>query len=83
MTDESMVCPECGADCWREDADVGVGVIYGPWGCPDCGWCENDLYSHTRHQGFDQYGGYHPVLDPDRTGWKAHVAEKLRYIEER
>ncbi len=33
-------CPKCGADCWRESADVGVGIIYGPWGCPECCWSE-------------------------------------------
>jgi hypothetical protein len=24
-------CPRCKADCDRDEIDVGVGVIYGPW----------------------------------------------------
>lgn len=73
MRDEEMACPNCGADCWREDADVGVGIIYGPWGCPDCGWSESELYSYPQRQGFDQWGGYHPNQDPDRVGWRQHM----------
>ena len=75
MRNESMVCPECEEDCYRDEVDIGVGTIYGPWGCPRCGWSNSALYSHPRHQGFDQYGGYHPMLDPDGSGWAAHVAE--------
>jgi hypothetical protein len=36
-----MKCPECGADCWREEVDVGVGIITSPWMCIDCGWDED------------------------------------------
>jgi hypothetical protein len=39
-------CPKCGADCRRDSADVGVGVIYGPYGCP-CGWSEWSSYDVT------------------------------------
>lgn len=43
-----MDCPKCGSgECWRPDADVGVGTIYGPWGCPDCGWSEYPEYDRT------------------------------------
>lgn len=35
-----MICPCCGAPCQRDEVDVGVGTITGPWGCPDCGWVE-------------------------------------------
>jgi len=38
-----MQCPKCGEDCDRDSADVGVGVIYGPWGCM-CGWSEDPHY---------------------------------------
>ena len=33
-------CPECGEPLLREEADVGVGIIYGPPWCSDpaCGW---------------------------------------------
>lgn len=37
------VCPACGDECHREEADVGVGVIYGPWGCA-CGWSQDPEY---------------------------------------
>jgi ribosomal protein S27AE len=33
-------CPKCGAGCERNEVDIGVGVQYGPWSCPDCGWSE-------------------------------------------
>jgi hypothetical protein len=64
---ETMICPECGAQCDRDSVDVGVGVIHGPWGC-SCGWSEDDEYNlHKRTPGpderggyVDQYGGYHP-----------------------
>lgn len=37
-------CPKCGeALLWRESADVGIGIIYGPWGC-ECGWSESAEY---------------------------------------
>jgi hypothetical protein len=35
---ERKACPECGADCERMEVDVGVGNVYGPWACFDCGW---------------------------------------------
>jgi len=33
-------CPKCGSDDLnRDEVDVAVGVIYGPYGCA-CGWSE-------------------------------------------
>lgn len=33
-------CPKCGSDdLYREEADIGIGTIYGPCGC-SCGWSE-------------------------------------------
>lgn len=59
-------CPRCGAACWRDSADVGVGIIYGPWGCP-CGWSESRGYDVTdgpklTADGYelDQWGGATP-----------------------
>lgn len=59
-------CPRCGGECWRESADVGVGVIYGPWGCP-CGWSEDSQYDVTAGPketeggyAIDQWGGATP-----------------------
>ena len=39
-----MLCPECGAECTRDEVDIGVGVLGGPWGCPDCHWVEQEVY---------------------------------------
>ena len=67
-----MECPHCKEECHRESCDVGVGVIYGPWGCPECGWSENPLYDSRegvqRDAGdrvFDQYGVSYSVYRPD------------------
>lgn len=64
-----MNCPNCKADCYRDAADVGVGIIHGPWGCPHCGWSEDERYNRLivspgpdAKGGYtDQYGGYHPA----------------------
>jgi hypothetical protein len=62
-----MLCPKCGEECWRDEVDVGVGTIYGPWGCPGCGWSDNPEYDHSGGTALaqaenpewyvDQYGG--------------------------
>ena len=33
-------CPKCGELLLREEADIGVGIMYGPPWCsnPECGW---------------------------------------------
>jgi len=40
-------CPECGSLCDRDEGDVGVGIIAGPWGCIECGWTEDDAFPMT------------------------------------
>lgn len=79
MKDEPCTCPYCGAPCDRDYADIGVGVIYGPWGCANCGWSSDPQYDSResiRQDGekrvFDQYGASHHV---DRLGGKAVLAE--------
>jgi hypothetical protein len=42
-----MDCPKCDGPCFRDDVDVGVGVIYGPWGCSCCGWSEDPRYDSS------------------------------------
>lgn len=33
----------CGSsDCWREEVDIGVGTMYGPWRCNACGVTHRD-----------------------------------------
>jgi len=46
MGKNQCICPECKSetDCFREEADVGVGIIYGPYGCYNCGWSEDKYY---------------------------------------
>lgn len=61
-----MNCPKCNSECWRDSADIGVGTIYGPWGCPNCGWSENPEYDISKgpksERGYrvDQWGGWTP-----------------------
>lgn len=44
MSDE-WPCPKCGStNTWRDGVDVGVGVIYGPIHCYDCGYSEPSAY---------------------------------------
>lgn len=42
MTAETMFsCPACKSTHGvRDEVDVGVGTIYGPYRCEDCGWNE-------------------------------------------
>lgn len=39
-------CPECASECERDKADVGIGIMYGPWGCR-CGWSEQEEYNYA------------------------------------
>lgn len=59
-----MDCPVCGDECWRDEVDVGVGVIYGPYGCSSCGWSEADLADlREQYPGMyvDPQGGVHDI----------------------
>ena len=39
MTDRIDKCPKCGSEgIFQEEADIGVGMLYGPASCEDCGW---------------------------------------------
>lgn len=74
----SCACPHCGTLCDRDEVDVEVGVMQGPWGCGHCGWSECPEYDSrdgVRRDGaervFDQYDGSHHVDRPDgREGLK-------------
>ena len=63
-----MQCPKCNDTCKQESVDIGVGVIYGPWGCPSCAWCQDSTYDLSEDQSpirsdgvvFDQYGCLYP-----------------------
>jgi len=69
-----MNCPKCNAECERDEVDVGVGVVYGPYGCPGCGWSESEDYDISgvpkqdkNGWAIDQFGGLTPPKkeDPD------------------
>lgn len=65
---EIQDCPKCGTRCDRDAVDVGVSTIFGPWGCPRCGWSDHEEYDLSEgrdpvdeHGGaIDQFGGYYP-----------------------
>lgn len=66
--DKKFDCPNCGYSAWRESVDVGVGILFGPWGC-QCGWSESDEYNKlngpTWSEGgarTDQYGYLYPTI---------------------
>jgi hypothetical protein len=47
MSDQECFCPRCGEECYRDEADVGIGIIYGPWGCC-CGWSSDPRYDSSQ-----------------------------------
>lgn len=58
------LCPRCGGECERESADIGVGIIHGPYGCYECGWSEDFEYDLTNPDSdarTDQWGFLHPT----------------------
>lgn len=85
-----MDCPNCGGtDLWRDSADVGVGIIYGPYGCP-CGWSESEEYNQLAGSKLtasgsptDPWGGAHPsgvVTTPKRPSTVATSAPVTHVI---
>lgn len=34
-------CPRCGGALEQDAVDIGVGTMYGPAFCIDCGWSED------------------------------------------
>lgn len=68
MSEPPMACPHCGDTCDRESVDVGIGIMYGPWGCSNCGWSEDpdyDCRDGIKRDGddrvLDQFGVSHHV----------------------
>ena len=61
---EHGICPRCGNACERDEVDVGVGTVYGPFGCP-CGWSEWERYDSIfkTMDNVDTKGGYWPKRD--------------------
>jgi len=63
-----MKCPNCKDDeLWRESVDIGVGIIYGPYGCESCGYSDDPQYDCSKgakitKEGhiLDQFGMLYP-----------------------
>lgn len=60
---ESKACEKCGTPCDRDEVDVGVGVIYGPWGCSYCGWSDDERYDCSNGQPTAQADYPNHVID--------------------
>lgn len=41
--DNSDKCPECGSDLEFDEVDIGVGVLRGNAGCPECHWAPSKI----------------------------------------
>lgn len=74
-----MECPKCGEECMRDEVDVGVGIIYGPYGCY-CGWSEFSEYDSS--DGESQKQAENPDWIVDSRGGmirRQAVEEKLKF----
>ena len=77
-----MMCPNCGEECWRDEVNVGVGIICGPWGC-SCGWSEWEEYNQlTGRGGWQENGSY---ADTSGNIWPKDniVTQMMRAAEQR
>lgn len=60
-----MNCPKCEGECVRDEVDVAVGIIYGPWGCYSCGWSEDPRYDRSEGPSPEQIkAGNSRYVDP-------------------
>jgi hypothetical protein len=60
----TVKCLNCGMDCDRDEVDVGVGVIYGPYGCNSCGWSEAPEYDSSNGPSPKQQENPGYIVDP-------------------
>ena len=65
-------CEKCGEDCYRDEVDVEVGIIYGPWGCSVCGWSEHPEYD--RSEGTSPAQAEDPEWYVDQFGGKRKIS---------
>lgn len=61
-----MKCPKCSTQCDHDEIDVGIGTIFGPWGCSGCYWSEDERYDLSEGQSNQRNGG---TID-QKGGWK-------------
>lgn len=68
--EKEMKCPKCNSTCERDNADVGIDWVDGPFGCPNCDWSESAVYDLSENQSpidvesgcvKDKFGGLHPM----------------------
>ncbi len=71
-----FLCPHCAGECYRDSVDVGVGTMYGPYGCYSCGWSQDREY--------DNSAGPSPAqqADPDRYVDPCGVSHSLQRMRE-
>ena len=80
---DATPCPRCReTELYRDSVDVGVGIIHGPYGCPNCGWSENEAYDLEKGGGLQEDGSY---LDPYGGLWPKDnpVVKMMRAAEAR
>lgn len=71
-----MNCEKCGEPCDRDEVNVGVGMIYGPWGCSYCGWSEDERYDCSNGPPPAQADYPNHTIDSRGRGWPISVANK-------
>lgn len=88
-----MNCLKCDEECSRESIDNGLGIQYGPYGCPRCGWSEYPEYDLSEgrdpidEQGgvVDQWGVYYPSGNTVAVAYRAerfiHEAQSLNEFD--
>lgn len=76
-----MRCLNCNEQCDRDEVDVGVGIIYGPYGCGYCGWSESEEYD--RSKGKSKYEQENPewIVTPTGNAYrKSALEDKLKHF---
>lgn len=47
MTPYLPTCPKCGEPLEYDEVDIGVGVLTGNYGCPNCHWTPEKIRDHV------------------------------------
>ena len=76
-----QACPKCDEPCERDDVDVGVGIIYGPWGC-GCGWSSDPAYDRSEGPSPEQRR-LGPEWHVDSMGGQRRISSIAETLEQR